>query len=60
LIGLPVAISQHKSMAKLENLQPEFKQLAADLARETSIATQTYKWDEKKANSAFKSSVSFY
>jgi len=57
LVGLPLAVFQQKSMAKLENLQPQFKQLATDLGRETSIAEKIYNWNERKARSAFKASV---
>lgn len=56
-VGLPIAVFQQKSIAKLENLQPELKQLAADIGRETSIAVKLYNWDARKAKRTFLASV---
>lgn len=56
-VGLPIAVTQQKSIGKLQLLQPEMKELATNLARETSIAVKLYNWDKRRANSAFKKSV---
>lgn len=51
--ALPLSIVQHKSLARLENLQPELKKMIEDLNRETFIAKKIYKWDEKTAKRTF-------
>jgi len=56
LVALPLGIIQQKSLATLENLQPQIKSMTAELARETSIATKIYKWSESKAKTSFRRS----
>jgi len=54
--AFPLSIVQQKSLARLESLQPELKQLVEDLKREVFIATKIYKWNERTANSTFRRS----
>ncbi|CAG7731043.1 unnamed protein product [Allacma fusca] len=56
LMGLPLAVTQEKSLGRLVNLKPEFQKLGTDLAREVAIAKKLYNWDDKKANFEFKKS----
>lgn len=57
-VGVPVAIAQNKSLARLEMLKPELKALTDDLKRETAMAVQKFKWDEKTTRRQFTKSVS--
>jgi len=59
LVGIPIAVSQQKALAKLEDLQPRFKKLAEDLKAETGLAIRTFGWDEKTAKRQFIKSVGF-
>ncbi|CAL8106620.1 unnamed protein product [Orchesella dallaii] len=52
-VGLPIAVVQQKSVAKLESLKPEFQKLGNDLKRETAIAVKKFGWDEKTARTRF-------
>jgi len=55
-VGLPIAVFQQKSVAKLESLKPEFQKLGNDLKMETAIAVKKFGWDEKTARTRFKRS----
>jgi len=58
VIGLPIAVTQQKTIAKLENLQPQMKELADELKKETGYAIRKFGWDEKVAKRQFTKSVS--
>ncbi|ODM94837.1 Mitochondrial inner membrane protein COX18 [Orchesella cincta] len=53
LVGLPIAVIQQKSVAKLESLKPEFQKLGNDLKMETAMAVKKFGWDQKTARIRF-------
>lgn len=58
IVGVPVAIAQNKSIARLESLKPELQKLGEELKMETAIAIKKFNWDEKTTKRQFTKSVS--
>ncbi|KAL9851625.1 LOW QUALITY PROTEIN: cytochrome c oxidase assembly protein COX18, mitochondrial-like [Geothlypis trichas] len=52
-VTLPLAAQQGRLLAKLENLQPEIKELAQRLRYEVSVRGKQLGWSEKVARSQF-------
>ncbi|XP_064272352.1 cytochrome c oxidase assembly protein COX18, mitochondrial isoform X1 [Passer domesticus] len=52
-VTLPLAAQQGRLLAKLENLQPEIKELAQCLRHEVSVRGKQLGWSEKVARSHF-------
>ncbi|NWT28787.1 COX18 protein, partial [Cardinalis cardinalis] len=52
-VTLPLAAQQGRLLAKLENLQPEIKELAQRLRYEVSVRGKQLGWSEKVARSHF-------
>jgi len=55
-LGLPIAITQQRAIARLEKLKPELEDLALELRKETGLAIRQFKWDEKTAKRQYKKS----
>ncbi|KAM6120406.1 cytochrome c oxidase assembly protein COX18, mitochondrial [Pterocles gutturalis] len=56
-VTLPLAAHQSRLLAKLENLQPEIKQLAERLRYEVSVRGKQLGWSEKVARFHFKKNL---
>ncbi|NXL06010.1 COX18 protein, partial [Mesembrinibis cayennensis] len=56
-VTLPLAAHQSRLLAKLENLQPEIKQLAERLRYEVSVRGRQVGWSEKVARFHFKKNL---
>jgi membrane protein insertase Oxa1/YidC/SpoIIIJ len=57
LTGLPVAIAQQRAIKRLELIQPQLKDLAEELKKETGFAIKKFGWDESTAKKQFMKSV---
>ena len=57
-VTLPMLVYATRNAAKLELLQPEIKQLVADLNVEVNMARKKHEWTEHMARLQFQANVS--
>lgn len=57
VVTFPFLIYQNYISARYTNLQPEIKQLAEELKKETAVAVKIYGWNERQARFAFNKSL---
>jgi len=56
-VTFPLIIYQNHVMARLENLQPEIKEIAMALKKETDMAVRMYNLSEKEAKNMYRRSL---